>query len=72
MSNVCVNRTLLYVSSEMVELSGKQDEWNLPCSDDENYGVEGKVSVNFCAFCVGSRKRLVLVIKQVKTDICML
>ena len=28
----------------MGELSGEQEEWNIPCSDDENYGVQqGKV-----------------------------
>ncbi|PSN50912.1 PAXIP1-associated glutamate-rich protein 1 [Blattella germanica] len=26
----------------MGELSGEQDDWNVPCSDDENYGVQGK------------------------------
>ncbi|PNF22854.1 hypothetical protein B7P43_G16599 [Cryptotermes secundus] len=26
----------------MSELSGGQDDWNVPCSDDENYGVRGK------------------------------
>jgi hypothetical protein len=33
----------------MSEVSYQQDDWNVPCSDDENYGVHGKVSINFCA-----------------------
>jgi hypothetical protein len=33
----------------MAELSGEQDDWNVPCSDDENYGVQGKVGIYFCA-----------------------
>lgn len=35
------------INSVMGELSGEQD-WNVPCSDDENYGVQGKVSIYFC------------------------
>ncbi|XP_069683641.1 PAXIP1-associated glutamate-rich protein 1 [Periplaneta americana] len=26
----------------MGELTGEQDEWNIPCSDDENYNAQGK------------------------------
>ncbi|KAJ9589613.1 hypothetical protein L9F63_017198 [Diploptera punctata] len=26
----------------MSELSGDQEDWNIPCSDDENYGAQGK------------------------------
>jgi hypothetical protein len=33
----------------MTDVSCQQDDWNVPCSDDENYGVNGKVSINFCA-----------------------
>jgi hypothetical protein len=36
----------------MGELAGEQDGWNVPCSDDENYGVQGKVGINFCAACL--------------------
>jgi hypothetical protein len=32
----------------MTDVSCQQDDWNVPCSDDENYGVHGKVSINFC------------------------
>jgi hypothetical protein len=34
---------------DMAELPGEQDDWNVPCSDDENYGVQGKVGIYFCA-----------------------
>jgi hypothetical protein len=33
----------------MTDVSCQQDDWNVACSDDENYGVHGKVSINFCA-----------------------
>jgi hypothetical protein len=36
----------------MAEMPGEQDDWNVPCSDDENYGVQGKVGVYFCAACL--------------------
>jgi hypothetical protein len=39
---------VLYVNSAMAELCGEQDDWNIPCSDDENYGVQGKVSEFLC------------------------
>jgi hypothetical protein len=36
----------------MTDVRCEQD-WNVPCSDDENYGVQGKVSINFCAISLG-------------------
>jgi hypothetical protein len=41
----------------MAESSSEQDDWNIPCSDDENYGV----SVYFDAFCLGTLNWLVFV-----------
>jgi hypothetical protein len=33
----------------MTQLSGEQGDWNVPCSDDENYGVQEKVDIYYCA-----------------------
>jgi hypothetical protein len=52
----------------MTQLSGEQNDWNIPCSDDENYGVQGEVSINFCALCLGTLNWLVSVMQQVDTD----
>jgi hypothetical protein len=36
----------------MAELSGEKNDWNVPCSDDENLGLQGKVGIYFCAVCL--------------------
>lgn len=43
------HRVFQYMNWVMTDVSCQQDDWNVPCSDDENYGVHGKVSINFCA-----------------------